>query len=703
MRAHSRNTTFRFQNSDQVFYVARYRLAFYLLCFLFFSLPTFGQEEWDPKQLESMVLEESDAERSAEELFDLHIDKELRNRPIQLNGLRKDDLDRIPYLTEIEKSAILKYVHDQINITSVLELQTIEEISLEKLKTILPYLTIEKYTLVNQRLLQSIMGAGTHHITTRWRRDFYLKDEFRSINGAEPKYAGSADKFFLRYRSSVTGLYSVGFIAEKDEGERWWTKSNNSKVDFLSAHMYFEKINPVIELLAIGDYRIRIGQGLVIDNAFQNTRGFDFGMFVKNPGIIKPFNSIQENQMMRGISTRLRLSNRNTALLYYSSQKVDASILVADSTEEGVAIETFSSITLSGLHRTPTEISNRNQLALREFGASLKHQFRSGYVGAAVAFSQMGLDRNVPSDPYKKYDIKLNNQKHFSIFHQYQLGGFYTFGEIALDQTMSHAILQGILKSLGKHSEGVLMYRNFSPEFISIRSQSISISNRSSNEKGLMMGVNTSFSKSWKAGFYFDSWSHPWFRYRVDLPSYGQSWSVRIQYTKRKKWSAYAQYRIRKTETNDQLISESVLIPLENQNFRIHLEQKLNSDFSLRVRNEYHFFTRKSMTELGWMVYVDLLFKSIDKPFSSNIRVSIFDIASYNSRIYAFENDVSGIFRIPAYSGKGAITYLNLRWKTIRNLSIEGRLAIIYKSRILNPDIQKEFDSDIHLQLQYRF
>ncbi|MBK9271876.1 MAG: hypothetical protein IPM48_09770 [Saprospiraceae bacterium] len=675
------------------------------ILFLSFS-PLFliqAQEEWDPQKLESLVLEESDAERSAEELFDSQTDKDLRMHPIQINGLQKKQLDRIPYLTEIEKTALLNYVNSQDKIHSLLELQVIEEFSLEKLKSILPYLSLDSREQINPQLLQQIFSKGTHRITTRWRRDLHLKDEYRSENGLAPKYAGSADKFFLRYNSSRSGIYSAGFIAEKDEGEKWWTKSQKSKVDYLSAHLYLEKVNPFIEIFAIGDYRIRVGQGLIVDNAFQNTRGFDFGAFVKNPDIIRPYNSLQENQMMRGVSTRLRLSNRQTAMLYYSTQRVDASVLETDTTDEGIAIRTFSSITLSGLHRTATEISNKNQLGLTEYGMSLKHQFSSGYIGAAAAFSKLNLDRSIPTDPYKLYDSKLNDQKHYSLFHQFQFAGFYSFGEIAVDQKLSHAVLQGLLKSFGKGTEAVVMYRDFSPEFISLRSQSISVSNRSSNEKGLMVGINTLLTRNWKAGFYFDSWSHPWFRYRVDLPSFGQSWSVRLQYSLKRKWSIYAQYRVRQTEINFNSGIESNLIPIENQNIRLHLEQKLSNDWSFRLRNEYHLYSDNQNNESGWMVYFDLIYKSIDKPFSSNFRVSVFDIPSFNSRIYAYENDVSGIFRIPAYFGNGSMAYFNLRWRVLRNLNLETRIAFIYKSKTLNPDVQREFDNDIHLQIQYSF
>jgi hypothetical protein len=53
------------------------------------------------------------------------------------------------------------------------------------------------------------------------------------------------------------------------------------------------------------------------------------------------------------------------------------------------------------------------------------------------------------------------------------------------------------------------------------------------------------------------------------------------------------------------------------------------------------------------MTYLDIVFKPVMKPFSVIARWLYFETSSYDSRIYAYENDVLFSYAVPAYSGRG--------------------------------------------------
>jgi len=661
------------------------------------------QQEWDLQQLESQLLEETDAAKSGEELFDEEKHKELSRNPIRLNQVKKEDLDRIPGLSEIEKNAILDYLTGQKKIMSPLELQTIEELSFDKLKGILPYFTVSEKTTVSRQKLRSWLSPGTHHMVMRWERELQNEDEYQSLDGNPPKFQGSPDKLFMRYRSSLPGQYSLGFLMEKDAGEKLWNSSIKGGVDYFSAHLFLQKLSPVVENLAIGDFRLRIGQGLILDNAFQNSRTFDFGMFVKNPNILKPYNSLQENQMLRGVATQLNLGNGFQATMFYSNLKTDATLLEADTTGDAEILGEFTSIITSGLHRTEAELRSRNALGIQDYGLSVIKNIRRGHVGISAISTQFEINRKESSEPYKYFENRLRTQRFYSIYHQYNWGGFYLFGEVAGNENLDLSVLQGVVKALGKKSDLVALYRNFSPAFQSIRAQSLAVNNRSSNENGFLFGFNHSIHKNWKVGTFFDTWNHPWLRYRVDLPSQGRSWSFRLSYTERKKWLVYLQFRSRITEINETNHSESSIEEQINHNLRLHAEQKLTDEVNLRYRIEYHRFQSKEKVETGWLSYWDWLFKGVEDPYSFNLRFCLFDIPSYSTRIYTFENDVPGIFRIPAYQGMGGLIYINARYRLFRSLSLEGKYSVIYKPSSSNPGISQEYNHDVHLQLQCRF
>ena len=62
----------------------------------------------------------------------------------------------------------------------------------------------------------------------------------------------------------------AGFVAEKDAGEPFWNAYHKG-YDFYSAHLFLKDIN-WLKSLAIGDYKMSFGQGLVISNDFSPSR-----------------------------------------------------------------------------------------------------------------------------------------------------------------------------------------------------------------------------------------------------------------------------------------------------------------------------------------------------------------------------------------------------------------------------------------------
>ena len=56
-------------------------------------------------------------------------------------------------------------------------------------------------------------------------------------------------------------------VAEKDAGEPFWN-NHHKGYDFYSVHLFFKDMNKWLKTLAIGDYKVSFGQGLVISNDF---------------------------------------------------------------------------------------------------------------------------------------------------------------------------------------------------------------------------------------------------------------------------------------------------------------------------------------------------------------------------------------------------------------------------------------------------
>jgi hypothetical protein len=95
-------------------------------------------------------------------------------------------------------------------------------------------------------------------------------------------------------------------------------------------------------------------------------------------------------------------------------------------------------------------------------------------------------------------------------------------------------------------------------------------------------------------------------------------------------------------------------------------------------------------------------------PLSLNARLAIFKTNSYNSRIYAYENDVLYSFSIPAYYGNGLRYYLTLRYSATRNIDFWVRFSQtqMFDSNTIGTGldmINAKHKSEIKLQMRLRF
>ena len=80
------------------------------------------------------------------------------------------------------------------------------------------------------------------------------------------------------------------------------------------------------------------------------------------------------------------------------------------------------------------------------------------------------------------------------------------------------------------------------------------------------------------------------------------------------------------------------------------------------------------------MLYQDLKFSPEKFPLSASFRTTWFNTDSYNSRIYAYENDVLYAFSIPAYFGKGWHNYINLKYELSEKLDVWFKIGHTIRS-----------------------
>jgi hypothetical protein len=113
-------------------------------------------------------------------------------------------------------------------------------------------------------------------------------------------------------------------------------------------------------------------------------------------------------------------------------------------------------------------------------------------------------------------------------------------------------------------------------------------------------------------------------------------------------------------------------------------------------------------TELGYMVLHDIVYQPLSKPVSFSFRYALFDTDGFNTRIYAYENDVLYSFSIPAYSEKGSRTYLTVKYNLTRKIDLWFRYAqFFYANRNSTgtglTEVEGPIRSDFRIQARISF
>ena len=83
----------------------------------------------------------------------------------------------------------------------------------------------------------------------------------------------------------------------------------------------------------------------------------------------------------------------------------------------------------------------------------------------------------------------------------------------------------------------------------------------------------------------------------------------------------------------------------------------------------------ETKAEHGYLVSQDFQLKPLNKRYSLSMRYALFDTDSYDSRMYAYENDVPGSYSVPALSGKGSRYYLMIKIQVIDRCDLWLRIS----------------------------
>ena len=116
----------------------------------------------------------------------------------------------------------------------------------------------------------------------------------------------------------------------------------------------------------------------------------------------------------------------------------------------------------------------------------------------------------------------------------------------------------------------------------------------------------------------------------------------------------------------------------------------------------------KRAVEQGIMMYQDVDFRPMSSKLSAGLRLAYFNTPSYDSGIYAYEDDVLNGSGSGLYNGKGIRFYLNTNYRLSRQLRVWCRYGFYSYPGATETvsgldEIKGSKKSEIRLQLRYQF
>jgi len=658
---------------------------------------SFAQQFFDPETIIESIVEEM---REAEDELDYldisdRLDFYLTN-PIDLNKTDERELAELYFLSPIQIHGLLLHRELSGNFISLYELQAIEGFTDQSVQRLLPFVSIQQGGSKPDLKFKD----SKHDLILRYGRVFekqkgYLIPE----RPGQSHYQGTPDRLLVRYRYQLGNKLQVALNMTKDAGERFFTGDQRYGFDFYSASIFVKDVGK-IQNIAIGNYSLQLGQGLSLWNGFSFGKGSLIQHVARQNIGLRPYTSANESQYLRGAAATIKVGQIEI-LPFISYKKIDGT-LSNDSLS-------FSSMGISGYHRTSAENKNRNSVSQLLYGLNLFYNSSNLKVGAAAFQTSFDKPMLPNQQLYNRYAFKGERLMNSSIYYHYTFRNIYTFGEGAYSVGSGLGAVNGLIASLSHQLSLVLLHRYYQKDFHSLISQGFSENSKAVNEKGLYTGLIWSVNRKFEWVGYADYFKFPWVKYQVDGPSKGYDLFSQLIYSPRKALNITLRYRYQNKEEN--AVLDDPVNKLENvirQQARIEFKYNINSAIQFRNRLELMDYSKgKGIKERGYIAYHDVVFKPLEKAMSGNIRVAAFRTDGYNSRIYAFENDVLYGYSFPPYYNTGLRFYTNVRYRLQRNFDFWIRYAsFLYADKGIGSgldQIEGNMKSDIRLQLRIQF
>jgi hypothetical protein len=414
-----------------------------------------------------------------------------------------------------------------------------------------------------------------------------------------------------------------------------------------------------------------MGEGLVFNSSQWMGSWLSSPSFMSGRSAAVPYTSTEENSFFRGASLVLGTMSAG-AVLFASSNKIDARLLCNDDS----IVTGVSNLVRGGLHVSESQLGARNSLTETVTGLHLTagaEKIRGGVTASGTWFSlPFRPDRDRPENIHAFDGGRLLN---LAADVRAGTGPVLFFAEAGLSLPGSWAATAGLRAKPSGRITFNLLARHFSPGYHTFHSGAFRAGSGSGNETGMAASLHLEAARHLFVTAAADHYRIPWPRYRSSGPSYGSRIEIKGEYIPRDDISLRLSYTSSSREY-DSASETGMALSVKHTRQQAGFVLNCNPAPGLRLTTRAYASFISPSGEKGYMLCQDFSCSFRRVPLRLWFRYALCSTEGWDSRLYAWENDLLSSFSVPALYGEMTRSFIMLSWKPARR--VEARLKYAF-------------------------
>jgi len=587
----------------------------------------------------------------------------LKESPVDINSGDEDEISRLFFLTDFQVIVLADHVRKNGNVQTIYEIALLPAFDRSTAMLMAPYISLKP----SDREAGRSYGHTQMTVTATTRFD-------ASENGND----GIRSLLKLKHEQ---GRFSFGLTAENDPGEKF-TFKNSPGCDFLSGYLDLEG-KGIVKSVILGDYKLRLGEGLAFNSSQWMGSWLSAPSFISGRSSASSYTSTGENNFFRGISLVMGIRNSG-AVIFSSINRIDARLIFnEDSIATGV-----SNLVAGGLHATASQLEARNSLTETVAGLHLtsgSENIRGGLTAAATLFSLPFIPDK--SRPENIHDFKGDRLFNFAADFRAGTGPMLLFAEAGFSMPGSWGAIAGLRAKPSSRVTFNLLTRCFSPEYHAFHYGAYKAGSGSGNETGLAASVHLEAARHLFITAGADHYRIPAPRYRSAAPSYGRRIEIKGEYLPRDDISMRFSYTSSSREydiASETGMASSVMHTRQQAGFIFDCEAV--PGFRLTTRISGSFISPSQ--EKGYLLSQDVTHSFRKVPLRIWFRYALCSTTGWDSRLYAWENDLLSSFSVPALYSEMTRSFIMISWKPTDGFEARVKYAFTNTEQGLRQEVK---------------